>query len=138
MHLSACHKAEEQKKLEQALERFQDFSFERCIQIWSELHQLKSGDELKPKPDVFQKKVSSEQMLKYKSMQFMHDSMFDSKIARNVGRKLLILSFGQALLINSLIKSEYLSKHGVVGCESCGQCRLADTLYVALKLVQKA
>ena len=23
-----------------------------------------------------------------------------------------------------------MSKHGVVGCESCGQCRLADTLYI--------
>lgn len=131
VHLSACHKAEEQKKLEQALERFQDFSFERCIQIWSELHQLKSGDELKPKPDVFQKKVSSEQMLKYKSMQFMHDSMFDSKIARNVGRKLFNPKLWSGQFANKLlIKSEYMSKHGVVGCESCGQCRLADTLYI--------
>ncbi|TCB79624.1 methylenetetrahydrofolate reductase C-terminal domain-containing protein [Acinetobacter sp. ANC 4173] len=131
VHLSACHKPEEQQKLEQALNRFRDLSFDQCMLIWSELHQLKSGDELKPKPDVFQKKVSPEQVLKYKSMQFMHDSMFDSKIARNVGSKFFNPKLWSGRFANKLlIKSEYLSKHGVVGCESCGQCRLADTLYI--------
>lgn len=131
VHLSACHKPEEQKKLEQALERFQGFSFEQCMRIWNKLHQLKSGDELKSKPDVFQKKISTEQVLKYKSMQFMHDSMFDSKIARNVGSKFFNPKLWSGHFANKLlIKSEYLSKHGVVGCESCGQCRLADTLYI--------
>lgn len=131
VHLSACHKPEEQQKLEQALTRFRGLSFDQCMQTWSELHQLKSGDELKPKPDVFQKKPSTEQVLKYKSMQFMHDSMFDSKIARNVGSKFFNPKLWSGHFANKLlIKSEYLSKHGVVGCESCGQCRLADTLYI--------
>ncbi|TCB34834.1 methylenetetrahydrofolate reductase [Acinetobacter sp. ANC 4910] len=131
VHLSACHKPEEQQKLEQALTCFRDLSFDQCMQIWSELHQLKSGDELKSKPDVFQEKPSTEQVLKYKSMQFMHDSMFDSKIARNVGSKFFNPKLWSGHFANKLlIKSEYLSKHGVVGCESCGQCRLADTLYI--------
>lgn len=131
VHLSACHKPEEQQKLEQALARFEDFSFDQCIQLWRELHQLQSGDELKLKPDVLQKKVSTEQVLKYKSMQLMHDSMFDSKIARNLGSKFFNPKHWSGHFANKLlIKSEYLSKHGVVGCESCGQCRLADTLYI--------
>ena len=30
----------------------------------------------------------------------------------------------------ALLKTEHLSKHAVVGCESCGQCRLGETLYI--------
>lgn len=30
----------------------------------------------------------------------------------------------------ALLKTEFISKQGVVGCESCGQCRLGDTLYI--------
>ena len=35
-----------------------------------------------------------------------------------------------ALIAKLLLKTEVLSKHSLVGCESCGQCRLGDTLYI--------
>lgn len=131
VHLSACHKGEEQRKLEGALERFKNFSLEQCLHEWKILNCLITGDELKPKVEVFKKSVSSEQVLKFKTMQLMHDSMFDSRIARNVGRKFFNAKLWSGHFANQLlIKSEYFSKHGVVGCESCGQCRLADTLYI--------
>ena len=131
VHLSACHKDEEQRKLEGALERFKNFSLEQCLHEWKILNCLISGDELMPKVEVFKKSVSSEQVLKFKTMQLMHDSMFDSRIARNVGRKFFNAKLWSGHFANQLlIKSEYFSKHGVVGCESCGQCRLADTLYI--------
>ncbi len=131
VHLSACHKGEEQRKLAGALERFKNFSLEQCLHEWKILNRLISGDELKPKVEVFKRTVSSEQVLKFKTMQLMHDSMFDSKIARNVGRKFFNAKLWSGHFANQLlIKSEYFSKHGVVGCESCGQCRLADTLYI--------
>ena len=131
VHLSACHKIEEQRKLEGALERFKNFSLGQCLHEWKILNCLITGDELKPKVERFKKSVSSEQVLKFKTMQLMHDSMFDSKIARNVGRKFFNAKLWSGHFANQLlIKSEYFSKHGVVGCESCGQCRLADTLYI--------
>lgn len=131
VHLSACHKHDEQQKLEQALARFQDLNLEQCMQRWGELHQLVSGDELKPQLSEFQKKTPNEQVLKYKSMQMMHDAIFDSKIARHVGAKVFATKRWSGHFASKvLLKSEYLSKHRVVGCESCGQCRLADTLYI--------
>ena len=32
--------------------------------------------------------------------------------------------------MKALLKTEFISKHHIVGCESCGLCRLADTLYI--------
>ena len=131
VHLSACHKPDEQAKLEEALAKLERYSLEQCLHEWKILNHLKSGDELKPKVETFKKEVSAEQVLKFKTMQLMHDSMFDSKIARRVGGKFFNAKLWTGHFANKLlITSEYLSKHSVVGCESCGQCRLADTLYI--------
>ncbi len=40
--------------------------------------------------------------------------------------------------IQALLKTEHLSKHAVVGCESCGQCRLGETLYICPETCPKA
>ena len=47
------------------------------------------------------------------------------------GGLFLISMFGITLRAKqALLKTEHLSKHAVVGCESCGQCRLGETLYI--------
>jgi methylenetetrahydrofolate reductase (NADPH) len=131
VHLSACHKSDEQEALAKVLKEFQNLTLEQCVQKWAELHHIEQGDELKPQLAVQEMTVSGEQLLKYKSMQFMHDAMFDSKVARNIGSKVFSSKFWSGQFANKLLlKSEYISKHGVVGCESCGQCRLAETLYI--------
>ncbi len=61
----------------------------------------------------------------------MHDALFDSKLGKGVGRFIFKAQIWQkATAWKNFVKTEYISKHGVVGCESCGQCRLGDTLCI--------
>ena len=61
----------------------------------------------------------------------MHDALFESKLAKGVGRFIFNFNVWDRTKANkALLKTEHLSKHAVVGCESCGQCRLGETLYI--------
>ncbi len=55
----------------------------------------------------------------------------DQKLLKALDGLFLKRPFGKnSLVAKVLIKTEVLSKHSLVGCESCGQCRLSDTLYI--------
>lgn len=61
----------------------------------------------------------------------MHETLFESKIAKGIGHFIFKASFWENTFAKKvLLKVEFISKHAVVGCKKCGQCRLADTLYI--------
>ena len=61
----------------------------------------------------------------------MHKLLFNAKLARGVGAFVFRAPiWSQSFTNKLLLKLEYISKHAIVGCETCGQCRLAETLYV--------
>lgn len=135
VHLSACHQMKSLKKLEHALLFYQHFSLEQCYQAWNRLWNITTLEQLKPNLTNVQSTTLDsapfEQVMKYKSMHLMHDVFFASNFAKKLGG-----SFFKAKIWDRpkaqdvLLKTEFASKHNVVGCESCGQCRLAETLYI--------
>lgn len=131
VHLSACHKAEEQILLESYIEQYRHLALDELERLWNSLWQIKTGQEFIPKLAYFSRQPTSSQMIKYQQLHLMHDALFDSKLAKGVGKFIFKASFWENKPIsNALLKTEFLSKHRVVGCESCGQCRLGDTLYI--------
>ncbi|AYO53661.1 methylenetetrahydrofolate reductase C-terminal domain-containing protein [Acinetobacter wuhouensis] len=131
VHLSACYKLDEQQQLEQALQHYQGLSLEECEMAWNILWQAETEKVFQPEVKVFNRKVSTNQRLKYKTMQFMHNILFDSRPAMGIGRFVFKASFWDRPKANQfLLKVEHLSKYHLVGCESCGQCRLHETLYI--------
>jgi len=129
--LSACHKPEEQALLESYIEQYRHLDLNALEKLWNELWQIHTGNELQPELSSFSRPPSSKQLIKYHQLHLMHDALFDSKLAKGMGRFIFKAPFWErAGAAKTLLKTEYLSKHGVVGCESCGQCRLGDTLYI--------
>ncbi len=131
VHLSACHKPDEQILLESYIEEYRHHDFDALELLWNSLWQVKSGHEFTPEMPYFSKQPTSGQMIKYQQLHLMHDALFESKIAKGIGRFIFKANFwDKSTAANALLKTEFFSKHGVVGCESCGQCRLGDTLYI--------
>ena len=131
VHLSACHQPEEQRLLEQYIEEYRHLSFAECERLWNTLWQVQTGTEFHPKLAYYSRPATSSQIIKYQHLHLMHDALFESKLAKGVGR--FIFNFNvwdRSRAKQALLKTEHLSKHAVVGCESCGQCRLGETLYI--------
>lgn len=131
VHLSSCHKPEEQQLLEGYLEEYRHLDFEVCKALWESLWGVKTGKELQAQPEHYSRPMPTSQILKYRHLHLMHDAMFDSKVAKGIGG-LIFKSrlWNQSTANKVLLKTELMSKHSVVGCESCGQCRLGATLYI--------
>ena len=131
VHLSACHQPEEQSLLERYIEEYRHLSFAECERLWNTLWQVQTGTEFHPKLTYYSRPATSSQIIKYQHLHLMHDALFESKLAKGVGR--FIFNFNvwdRSRAKQALLKTEHLSKHAVVGCESCGQCRLGETLYI--------
>lgn len=131
VHLSSCHKATEQQLLESYLEEYRHLDFEACQALWDTLWDIKTGKELQAQPEHYSRPMPTSQILKYRHLHLMHDAMFDSKVGKGIGG-LIFKSrlWNQSTANKMLLKTELMSKHSVVGCESCGQCRLGETLYI--------
>lgn len=131
VHLSACHKLEEQKLLEKYIEQYRHYDLEELEARWNSLWQVKTGNELVPELAYYSRQPSSSQLIKYQQLHFMHKTLFESKISKGVGKFIFKFNFwDNKPASNALLNTEFLTKHGIVGCESCGQCRLGDTLYI--------
>lgn len=131
VHLSACHKPEEQKLLEKYIEQYRHYGLQELEALWNALWQVKTKNELVPELAYYSRQLSSSQLIKYQQLHFMHKALFESKIAKGVGHFIFKASFWEnAPAAKALLKTEFISKQGIVGCESCGQCRLGDTLYI--------
>lgn len=131
MYLSACHQPEEQSLLERYLEEYRHLSFAECERLWNTLWQVQTGTEFHPKLAYYSRPATSSQIIKYQHLHLMHDALFESKLAKGVGRFIFNFNVWDRSRANqALLKTEHLSKHAVVGCESCGQCRLGETLYI--------
>lgn len=131
VHLSACHKADEQMYLEQYIEQYRDLNLSQCETLWNQLWQLTDGEQLRPSVVVKRMKSSLNKKVKYQFLDLIHRAMFQSSFVKGVGRYIFNASFWNRKVANKvLLQTEYLSKHYLVGCESCGQCRLAETLYI--------
>ena len=129
--LSACHKPAEQMQLERYIEEYRHLDLVALEALWKALWQMNTGKELMPEQFEFSRRPSSSQMMKYHQLHVMHDALFDSKIAKGVGRFIFNTPFWERrAAAQTLLKTEWISKHSIVGCESCGQCRLGDTLYI--------
>ena len=129
--LSACHKPEEQMLLESYIEQYRHLGLDALESLWMSLWKIKTGKEFIPELSSFSRQPSSSQMIKYYQLHLMHDALFDSKIAKGVGRFIFKAPFWERkAAAKTLLKTEFISKHSIVGCESCGQCRLGDTLYI--------
>lgn len=130
VHLSACHKAQEQKKLALALAEYAKLSLQECQNLWTTLWQSNSVEDFQP-ISAHDHAAPLEQVLKYKSMHLMHEVFFSSKMAKGVGGLIFAAKlWNKPKADDALLKTEFISKHGIVGCESCGQCRLGETLYI--------
>lgn len=131
VHLSACHKQTEQQRLEAYIAQYREFDLDMLERRWNQLWQIKTGQAFISELDCFHKHTTLKQRLKYQQLKLMHDWMFASNFAKGMGRFVFKSKFWKYDVADqALIKAEYLTKHSVVGCESCGQCRLADTLYI--------
>lgn len=131
IHLSACHKPEEKMLLESYIEEYRHLDLVELELLWNTLWHVKTGQEFYPELTYYSRPASATQILKYQHLHFMHDALFESKVAKGVGRFIFQSRFWNGTLAaQALLKMEFVSKHGVVGCESCGQCRLGDTLYI--------
>lgn len=131
VHLSACHKPDEQARLAEYIEEYRHLDLAALEQHYKRLWHIQTGLELQPERLPSARKPSRLEMVKYRHLQFMHDALFMSKPAKNAGRFIFKAAFWNThLMTKMLLKTESFSKHRLVGCESCGQCRLADTLYI--------
>lgn len=131
IHLSACYKREEQQILERYINEYRHLNLLECEALWYELWGAKTGKEFLPTLRYFSKPAQSTEILKYQSLHFIHEVMFNSHLGLSVGRFIFKQSFWtQQLFEKVLLKTEALSKHSIVGCENCGQCRLGETLYI--------
>lgn len=131
IHLSACHKPEDQALLAQFIEQYRSYDLPSLEKLWASLWQLKTGKEFIPELSYFSKPAPSSQIIKYQQLHLLHDTLFDSKLGKGIGQIIFKAPFwNQKLAQKTLMATEYLSKHSVVGCESCGECRLSDTLYI--------
>lgn len=131
VHLSACYKPEEQMLLESYIEQYRHLDLNALEALWNSLWQVKTGKEFMPELPYYSRQPTSSQLIKYQQLHFMHEALFESKIAKGIGRFIFKASFWEHTpAAKALLKTEFISKHGVVGCESCGQCRLGDTLYI--------
>jgi len=131
IHLSACHKPEEQILLESYVEEYRHLELDALELLWNSLWQVKTSKAFMPELPYFSRQPTSSQIIKYQHLHLMHDALFESKIAKGIGRFIFKANFwDKSAAANALLKTEFVSKHGVLGCESCGQCRLGDTLYI--------
>lgn len=131
VHLSACHQPKEQALLTQYLKQYATLSLMECEALWNELWQIKTGKEFEPELKYFSKRSAATEIMKYQHLHLMHDVMFNSRLAMGMGQFIFQHKFWtKNKAAKALLKTEAWSKHAVVGCESCGQCRLAETLYV--------
>ena len=131
VHLSACYKPEDQMLLAKYIEKYRHLSLVECESLWNDHWQIKTGKEFHPVLENDSISVTSMQILKYRNLKFMHDALFQSSVARGIGFFIFKAQFwNRSLSMKALLKTEFISKHHIVGCESCGLCRLADTLYI--------
>ena len=130
IHVSGCQTAQQQNRLAQALIQYQSWTLEQCCSEWKHLCQIVRGDEMQPDLlEVYPQHRPS--VLKYHLLNATHDWLFDSALAQKIGRFVFQRQFWQhGFAAKSILAVEHASKHAVVGCESCGQCRLAETLYI--------
>jgi len=131
VHLSACYQPEEQLKLEQYIHEYQHLDFQACEKLWNDLWEVTTGKEFEPALVYFSKPARSTEILKYQHLHFLHETLFNSRFGRGIGQFIFDHQFwNKKIAIQSLLKTELMSKHRIVGCESCGQCRLGETLYI--------
>lgn len=131
VHLSACHKPEEQDLLESYVEEYRHLDLQACMSLWNRLWKIQTEKEFIPDVNSQAKPASAKKVFKYHCLDFIHGAFFQSTISKAIGKIVFRSRLWKAPLASGLLlKAEYLTKHSAVGCESCGQCRLADTLYV--------
>lgn len=130
IHLSGCQQLSHQQKLEYALKHVSTWDMATCLAAWQDLNALKTGLELQPSVRIpMQEQAPS--VLKYRTMSAMHTWLFSHPLAQRLGRFVFRQPlWQQAWAEKSILAVEHASKHALVGCESCGQCRLAETLYI--------
>lgn len=131
VHLSSCHDEAAQHRLARYLQEYQHLSLEQCEGLWHQLWQVKTGDEFTPQYPSAEHHVTPIDQIKYRQLHIMHDALFASRLGKGLGRFLFKAPLWQAKWAErALVQGEHMMKHAVVGCESCGQCRLGETLYV--------
>ncbi|AXY56787.1 methylenetetrahydrofolate reductase [Acinetobacter chinensis] len=131
IHLSACYKKEEQEVLTRHIDQYRDLSLVECEYLWNSLWEIKTGKELIPVLRYYSKPAPSTDILKYQHLHFMHEALFNSRLGSGMGKFIFQQPiWSNKFVARTLLKTEELSKHSVLGCESCGQCRLGETLYI--------
>lgn len=131
VHLSACHKQEEQDKLTEYLEQYRHLTLQQCEALWYELWKVTDDRPLQPDSTLNAYRLNQRRIFKYQSMHFLHDALFSSKVMQGIGAFIFKSAIWQNQIVeNVLIKTEHFTKHSLLGCESCGQCRLGETLYI--------
>lgn len=131
VQLSACHKPAEQDLLEKYIEEYRNLDLPSCVSLWNTLWNIQTGKEFAPDMPPHAKPLPAKSVCKYRYLNFIHGAFFQSTVGQAIGRAMFKLPLWKHPLAKKMIlKAEHLTKHSAVGCESCGQCRLAETLYI--------
>lgn len=131
IHLSSCHTAQEQQQLAHYIQQYRHLDLDALEAHWHALWQVDTDRAFQPQLSCYSRQPSSSQLIQYQQLHVLHAALFDSKVAKGLGRFILKQSFwNKKLATHALVQTEKITKHHTLGCESCGQCRLGDTLYI--------
>ncbi len=131
VHLTTCQQPSEQALLEKHIKQYQDLDLVACEQLWYQLWACESDALFQPDVKPLLPTVSVGMRAKYQMFDVLHDSLFNSTLALGVGNFIFKAYFWNRIVARKLLVStEHLTKNTLVGCESCGQCRLKETLYI--------
>ncbi|AOA57590.1 methylenetetrahydrofolate reductase C-terminal domain-containing protein [Acinetobacter larvae] len=131
VHLSACHTAKEQQILAHYLDCYRSMPLSECLALWYALWQIPNDRLLQPKVPCYARPASSTEIIQYQKFKLIHRVLFQTKFSQGIGYFIFKRKFWDRTLANKiLLKVEHMTKHHAVGCESCGQCRLEETLYI--------
>ncbi|KAA8732099.1 methylenetetrahydrofolate reductase [Acinetobacter qingfengensis] len=130
IHLSGCEKKTQITKLEQAIQQYKNLTLQQCWQKYLNLNQVNGQSGQIPENGA-KETASAAQITKYYFLSRLHAVFFHSKLAMRFGYWLFSAKFWKkSQAQRTLLILEHASKHALVGCESCGQCRLDQTLYI--------
>lgn len=141
VHISGLHTLAEVLELEAMLlkkqERFD--SLDDWTKAWQASWYMSDGSEVSFLPDGHNWKMGQtnvlatrKEQLRYKAFSTLHDQLFNQKrwFSKLFGWCVVQPVWQAALPARVLHLIERKIKKPLVGCDTCGQCRLAETLYV--------
>lgn len=141
IHLSGLHTLDELQSLEQAINRLQGStpSLTDWVEQWHASWQLPGAPRVCFEPEgatwhlgQSNATASRPERLRYKLLSSLHDQLFNRTgwVSRAFGWSVTRPICAAGAGANALHAVERAVKRPLVGCDTCGSCRLQDTFYI--------